>query len=181
MSIADLESEFIEKHVRPVKGRTLIVGSKVYKFRKDRRKVYPNSVGVDIEPGEGVDFVADLSDQGDMNKVLGKYGLFNHIECWSVLEHAKRPWLLAENLQHMLYPESSIHVQVPFVWRVHSYPSDYWRFTTEAIQFLFPRICWHALEYAHLRREPRGKVPIVVKDSHKYVARTEVYGFGILR
>ena len=29
-------------------------------------------------------------------------------------------------------------LSVPWVWRFHGYPSDYWRFSPEALKFLFP-------------------------------------------
>lgn len=179
MSTADLEAEFMQKYVRARAGRTLIVGSKVYKYRKDRRLGYKDVVGADIEPGEGVDIVCDLCSIGKgVSKILA-LGTFDHIECWSVLEHARDPWVMANNLQDILRERGTIHVQTPFVWRVHSYPNDYWRFTTEAIRLLFPRVTWHKLMYAHELLQDKGKVPILQSDTqHKYIARCEVYGFG---
>lgn len=179
MSPEDLEAKFIKQYVRPKSGRTLIVGSKVYKYRKDRRKDYRNAIGVDQESGPGVDIVADL-EAPVLYPALYNLGRFDHIECWSVLEHSKAPWNLANNLEWLLSTRGTIHVQVPFVWRVHSYPSDYWRFTAEAIKLLFPRIYWHKIMYANTKLVEAGKVPMVLKDEHKYFARTEVYAFGEL-
>jgi len=31
-----------------------------------------------------------------------------------------------------------VYVSVPFAWKFHGYPSDYWRFTPQAIRLLFP-------------------------------------------
>lgn len=174
MSPEVLEALFAERHVRPKPGRTLIVGSRLYPNRTDRRVHYKNAVGVDLEDGPGVDIVMDL-EEPIQNFALGA---FTHIECWSVLEHSRRPWLLAANLESLLITGGTIHVQVPFVWRVHNYPGDYWRFTTEAIRLMFPRIKWVTVMYANTRLVEEGKVPIIVKDTHKYLARTEVYAFG---
>ena len=33
-------------------------------------------------------------------------------------------------------------LSVPFAWKFHGYPSDYWRFTREGVKKLFPRIDW---------------------------------------
>lgn len=33
-----------------------------------------------------------------------------------------------------------VFISVPFCWKIHGYPSDYWRFTPEAIKVLFPEI-----------------------------------------
>lgn len=175
MSATDLEAEFIRTHVKPKRGRTLIVGSKLYKFRKDRRLLYKDVLGVDLSSGAGVDRVLDL--ESSLPRDLGK---FAHIECWSVLEHVRRPWLMADNLQRLLAQDGTIHVQVPFVWRVHAYPSDYWRFTAEAVKLLFPWIGWYKIMYANTKLVDAGKVPMVLKEDHKYFARTEVYAFGRL-
>lgn len=176
MSQADLEAEFMRLYVPKRQGRTLIVGSKVYKFRKDRRKEYLDCVGIDMEPGEGVDIVCDLTDPDRPSNI----GTFNHIECWSALEHCKQPWVMARNLECMLRKNGTIHVQVPFVWRVHAYPDDYWRFTTSGIRQLFPNVIWSKLMYAHEILQAEGKVPILQSTTqHKYIARCEVYGFGV--
>lgn len=168
----DLHKLFREKYVRPNPGPVLIAGSKVYPGRRDRRKVYENAVGIDQEEGEGVDIVADLE-----NPLLVYVGRFHHIECWSVLEHAKRPWLIAQNLESMLTPMGSIHITVPFVWRIHGYPSDYWRFTIEAIRELFPRIEWQTLLYAHTKLD--SQVPGGTIEGHKFFPKCEVFGFGL--
>lgn len=177
MSISNLEEEFIKHYVRPKEGRTLIVGSKLYKYRADRRKAYSSAVGVDMEEGDGVDVVCNLEDLiGLVKPALGTY---DHIECWSMLEHSKRPWLVAMNLSCLLNRQGTIHVQVPFIWRVHSYPNDYWRFTPEAVRLLFPDIKWQKIMYAHEMLHEEGKVPMLQsRTQHKYFARCEIYAFG---
>jgi len=173
MPAQDLEALFERTHVFPQSGRTLIVGSRLYKYRKDRRTLYKDAIGVDMIGGPGVDRVLDLE-----AFLPSDLGMFSHIECFSVLEHSRQPWILAANLERLLHIGSTFHVEVPFIWRVHSYPSDYWRFTAEAVRLLFPNIKWHKIVYAHERLIDEGKVPMVLVEEHKYFARTEVYGFG---
>jgi hypothetical protein len=36
-----------------------------------------------------------------------------------------------------------LYVSVPFSWKFHAYPSDYWRFTPEGIRILFPKIVFN--------------------------------------
>jgi hypothetical protein len=31
-------------------------------------------------------------------------------------------------------------LSVPFAWGVHAYPDDYWRFTPQAVKYLFPQL-----------------------------------------
>jgi hypothetical protein len=69
---------------------------------------------------------------------------------------------------------------VPFVWRQHAYPSDYFRYTTEGVRALFPRIAWDGLLYAtdtHLSKV--AKLMGLHQDDRVHLARCEVLGFGV--
>lgn len=44
----------------PREGRTLVVGSKCYGEKQDRRKLYADAIGIDLFDGDGVDQVHDL-------------------------------------------------------------------------------------------------------------------------
>jgi SAM-dependent methyltransferase len=148
--------------------------SRVYPGRTDRRRAFADAEGWDALPGDGVDRVIDLE-----QPLMGTFKLFSHIECVSVLEHSKAPWSLAANLERLLVPTGTLFLAVPFVWRVHAYPSDYWRFTTDGIRLLFPNVKWSALCYAHFKLYAATSKIAVIKDKgHPYFARTEVYGFG---
>lgn len=161
----------------PRKGSTLIVGSHVYHTRHDRRELFPDSVGWDMMPGPGVDLVIDME-----MPLTGPIPKFAHIDCVSVLEHSLRPWLLAANMERLLAPKGTIYISVPFVWRVHAYPNDYWRFTTEGIKSLFQYIDWKFLRY---------RTGVVLKDQenirkqniedYPYYPRTQTLAFGIRR
>ena len=85
-----------------------------------------------MQEGEGVDLVLDLEES-----LPEGLGTFAHVECMSVLEHSKRPWLLAANPEQLMEPGATIFVSVPFIWRFHGYPSDYFRLTPEALPVLF--------------------------------------------
>jgi len=172
--------QFYAEFRRPQPGLTLIVGSKVYPGREDRRVHYPEAIGTDMLEGQGVDFVHDMEEPWP-----GDGYAFSHIECRSVLEHSRRPWLLAANIERLMHSGATLDLSVPFVWRVHAYPNDYWRFTTAAIRELFPNIEWTALRYATQSRlyeegakteRLRGRA-----DDLVYFARCEVLGWGVRR
>lgn len=165
---------FERKRVRPRLGRTLIVGSRVYMGKPDRRLLYEHAIGVDMQAGEGVDLVANLEESVDL-------GVFAHVECISVLEHSRRPWLLAATIEALLEPGGTLHVQAPFVWRVHDYPGDFWRFTKDGIASLFPGIEFASLMYAHVSLKSNNMMDTVEVGGHPYIARTEVCGFGVRR
>lgn len=167
--------QFERKYRRPRPGRTLIVGSRVYATRADRRKLYPAAIGVDMLEGPGVDWVRDL--EGDVPYLQDP---FSHVECHSVLEHSRRPWLLAANIERLMAPGATLDLSVPFIWRVHAYPSDYWRFTAEAVRSLFPNIEWQALAYATTKTlSSNDKALKRSIDGEVCFARTEVLGWGV--
>ena len=169
-SLERFETEF----VKPREGRTLIVGSQVYRDKEDRRKRYSDVVGVDMLEGPGVDMVLDLEEE-----LPDGIGTFAHVECMSVLEHSRRPWLLAANLERLMEPGATIFVSVPFIWRIHAYPSDYWRMTPEAVKSIFPNVEWQSLMLAgHELTESKRAQRTMVGD-HPYLARTETVGFGV--
>lgn len=157
-------------------GRTLVVGSKVYGGKEDRRSLYPNAIGLDLEAGEGVDIVHDLE-----NAMPDYHGAFNHIDCVSVLEHVKRPWKMAKNIQGMMAEGATLLISVPFSWRIHAYPSDYWRITAEALPVLFPQIRWYQRKYSvsgRLRKVVPGGTS---KLRGPWIARSELLAFGVKR
>lgn len=167
---------FRDLYVVPAPGRVLIAGSAVYGGKPDRRAAFADALGVDMLPGRGVDRVLDLE-----GKLPASLGTFSHIECTSVLEHSKRPWLLAANLERLLAPGGTLFVSVPFAWRVHAYPSDYWRMTPEALSVLFPTIEWVERAFVHYGVSCKRKIRHRKDDDgHPYIARTETCGFGVM-
>ena len=161
---------------KPNAGRTIVIGNKVYpKGGGDRRALYQDAVGLDISDGEGVDIVHDLERQ-----LPRRYGLFDHVDCRSVLEHVKRPWLMAQNIQLMMNAGATLFVSVPTFWRLHAYPDDYFRFTAQALEVLFPNVDWVDLRYLSedgFNLKPRH----LTDEGMRYFARTEVVGFGIMQ
>lgn len=166
---------FERDYVRPKPGRTLIVGSQVYKTKEDRRLRYADVLGVDMLSGPGVDRVLDLEEALPLD-----LGEFDHVECMSVLEHSRRPWLLAANIQRLMAPGATLFVTVPFCWRIHAYPDDYWRMTPAALQELFPLVTWAALKLANETLSDGPRIPGVDVKGHVYMSKTETVGFGHL-
>lgn len=172
--------QFEAEHYRPSQGRTLIAGSRLYEGREDRRALYtPTAIGVDMLAGPGVDRVLNLEDK----EAVKSLGMFDHIDCLSVLEHSKAPWKLAGNLQRMLKQGGTLYLSVPFIWRVHSYPNDYFRFTVEGARVLFENIWWRKLAYVTNKDiEPKALSRVYGdndEDGEQVFYRCEVVGFGV--
>lgn len=163
------KSEYLSKF-KPKQGRTLVVGSRRYNNKIDRRTLYDDAIGVDMLEGDGVDIVHDMEFPLD-------FGMFDHIDICSVLEHVKRPWRLCENLEAIMNDGATITLSVPFVWREHGYPNDYWRMTKSALLVLLPSIQWHGLEYISGGCVVKAPPSRVLGD-FRFFKKTEVQGFG---
>ena len=134
---------FIRRHAHRFTGPYLEVGSKDYGSTQDLRALFADKgdyVGVDLETGPGVDLVLDLA--GDLAPIEAALGgeRVGTVFCLSVLEHCERPFCMAENLTRLLSPGGHLCVAVPFAFKFHAYPSDYWRFTHEGVKRLFPEL-----------------------------------------
>lgn len=170
-----------EDRLRPKPGRTLIVGSRVYPGRVDRRAAFKNAIGVDALAGEGVDRVCDLCSTSMVTNLFIPNS-FSHIECISVLEHCENPFKLAQSLEWLLEIGGTIYLKAPFIWREHAYPDDYWRFSIAGLKKLFTEIRWDAEAYLtdrYLSPPPR-KLPLnrIAAGAHPYLPRTESCLFG---
>ncbi|MGI9534578.1 MAG: hypothetical protein ACR2NW_06475, partial [Thermodesulfobacteriota bacterium] len=93
-----------------------------------------------MREGKGVDYIVNLIDEFEVVFEKLDKKTFQTIICNSMLEHCENPFKACDNLDKLLIDEGVIFVSVPFSWRIHGYPSDYWRFTPEAIKVLFPNI-----------------------------------------
>jgi SAM-dependent methyltransferase len=165
--------QFEAEHVKPRQGRTLIIGSHVYPPKPDRRKLYQEVVGVDMLEGEGVDRVINMEES-----LPEDLGLFDHIECMSVMEHSRRPWLMAQNIERLLKPKGTLFLAAPFVWKIHAYPDDYFRFTPNGLRSLFTKIKWKTVMFASNELRSEKRVVLIHKNEYPYLPRSEVVAFG---
>lgn len=103
--------------------------------------------GLDIEAGQDVDLVGDVHRLQD---VVGKR-IFDCVIARSILEHVKKPWVVAEQIEKVTTKGSLVWVGVPWCFPTHGYPIDVWRISTEGLKVLFPNLHWEylVLEYAH--------------------------------
>lgn len=152
------------------RGRTLVVGSKIYGGKKDRRDLYEKPFGVDMLAGDGVDYVHDLE-----KPLPSKVGRFDHVDCCSVLEHVKRPWLMAANITAVVNAGATILICVPFIWRLHDYPGDYWRISHEGLEVLFPEVRWKEKGFL-VGGELRKGIPKMKEEG--WMAKAETVAFG---
>ena len=142
MASENVES-WIRKYAKLARGPVLEIGARRFGEYIDVRSLFPDVrdfVGCDLEPGENVDIVLDISAPfADVNKRLGGRR-FATIFCTSVLEHIADVFSACSNISKLLDRGGVLFLSVPFVFRFHAYPNDYWRFTPEAVRVLFPKL-----------------------------------------
>jgi SAM-dependent methyltransferase len=119
----------------PLPGPVLEIGSYQVEGQEeiaDLRSLFPGTpyLGVDLRPGPGVDEIADVE------SLPYPDGSFGTVLALNTFEHVRRFWRGFEEVRRVLRPDGALLVTAPFYFHVHDYPSDYWRFTPEALEVL---------------------------------------------
>lgn len=108
----------------------------------------PEFLGLDIEAGANVDRVGDIcADFSELDAALDGRR-FGFIICQHVLEHVRKPWLAARNMQRLLRPGGHCYIGVPWVQAFHGFPSDFWRFSFPALLELFDELDFIDMYYS---------------------------------
>ena len=110
----------------------------------DLRGFFPGRdyLGLDKRPGPGVDVVADVERLPQADGSVGT------VLALGAFEHVQRFWLGFDEVRRVLRPGGALLVASPFYFHIHAFPSDYWRFTPEALELLlepYPSkiVGWH--------------------------------------
>lgn len=137
---------YLEAHLPPTSKSVLEIGSKDYGNTTSFRSFFSSSryIGVDLDAGKNVDVQLDLCEStGELER-----NSFDLVICCSVLEHVKYPWKMANNISLLLREGGYLFISVPWVWRYHPYPDDYFRFSMNGIKSLFENVEWHSAHYS---------------------------------
>jgi SAM-dependent methyltransferase len=86
-------------------------------------------------------------------------GSFDAVISVDVFEHIREPWLAAPEIVRILRPGGFTYHSTLFSWRYHPCPVDYWRYTPEALTFLFKdlRVMRAEFDTVERRRNLIGK------------------------
>jgi SAM-dependent methyltransferase len=96
------------------------------------RSLFPGRqyVGCDMRHGPGVDRIEDLEQLTLPDESI------QTIVCVDTLEHVFDPPRAVSEMLRVLAPGGVILISVPMDFRVHDYPSDYWRLTPSCVSRL---------------------------------------------
>lgn len=103
---------------------------------------FPNAdyytLDVNINDGSKNHFVVDLHNLSRIKK------RFDLVLLMNVLEHVKNPFVVANEVSKIIASNGFLFVSSPFFYPIHKDISgnfsDYWRFTDDAYQILFPKL-----------------------------------------
>lgn len=90
-------------------------------------------VGCDIRTGHGVDRIEDAHRLSFASGTVGTVLMFE------LLEHLPHPAGAVDEAFRVLRPDGLLAVSVPFTYRLHGFPTDYWRFTASGVDRLLAR------------------------------------------
>jgi hypothetical protein len=87
-------------------------------------------LGIDMRPGPGVDRAEDVESLTLPDRCAGT------VFALSTFEHVRRFWRGIEEVKRITHPAGVLIISCPFYFHIHNHPSDYWRFTPEALDSL---------------------------------------------
>lgn len=103
---------------------------------------------VDWENSEHPNPLLDLT--LDLNEPLGPVATesLDTVLLSDVLEHIRQPWQLLSEIARILRPGGHLIMNVPFTYRLHEQPHDFYRYTSHALEYLTDSV---GLEVVELR------------------------------
>lgn len=127
--------DFIERHADKLGDDVLEVGSRMHRpgcwWIVNRDLARGQWTGMDMQPGENVDVVADLHSLPDE-----WVGRFSGVLCSEVMEHVARPWIALPKLRAVIRPGGWLVVTTLFAFPEHGYPDDFYRYTQSGLRLL---------------------------------------------
>lgn len=137
-----VRDERINDHLRDLLHRTGITGGSVLEI--GGRKFPRGHVFDAVSPGAFTYNNLDLEHSG-VNTLVGDItgcpeipdASYDVVLSVDVFEHVDRPWLAAAEISRILKPGGLSYTSTLFSWRYHPCPIDFWRYTPDALEFLF--------------------------------------------
>lgn len=135
----------------------------------DLRGLFPDKpyIGVDLRPGLGVDCVADVEALPQRDASVGT------VIAMSTFEHVPRFWRGLEEVYRVLRPDGVFLMSCPFYFHIHNHPSDFWRFTPEALELLLEQYPNKILGWHGARNKPADVWAVAFREEHPAVTKTE--------
>jgi SAM-dependent methyltransferase len=126
---------WIDRHAGRLGDSVLEIGSRQHVpgawWLSNRDLARGDWLGIDMQPGPGVDEVADI------HALPAEWsGRFSGVLCSEVLEHVRRPWVALPELRRVLRPGGTLIVTTLTAFPIHGFPDDYYRYTESGLRAL---------------------------------------------
>lgn len=132
-----VELERLIRERRPRKVLEIGTAQAVAGVSTHNMKIFPDTTRsdytmLDIKPGADVDVV------GDIHRMPPEWtDRFDACVADAVFEHLERPWIAAQEVARVLRPGGFCHIITHQTFPLHGYPSDFFRFSTDALALIF--------------------------------------------
>ena len=127
-SAYEIGAKFLDRYMAPGMKSVLEVGAfDVNGSLKDFKREECEWLGVDLEPGKGVDIVIERA-----SKLPFEDNSFDLVVATSVFEHDPTFWLTFNEMLRVVKPEGFVYICAPSNGWVHRYPMDVYRFYPDA-------------------------------------------------
>jgi hypothetical protein len=149
---------YIERHADKLGDDVLEIGSRMttqnawWIVNRDLAK--GQWTGTDMQPGHGVDVVADMHQPPEAWK-----GRFSGVLCSEVLEHVQRPWVALPKMRELLQPGGWMIVTTLTSFPIHGFPDDYYRYTPSGL-----RVLLEDAGFKNIHTENQGGITIKLND-----------------
>ncbi len=117
-----MKSPFLEVGSARVQGETPNLCDLAREFKVDEIH------GVDLSPGNGVDFLFDFAIPPDEFEKKWEHGSYKTVAVFNVLEHTFDPITVLRNALNCTAEGGTLLVVTPAIWPLHDFPGDYIRF-----------------------------------------------------
>jgi SAM-dependent methyltransferase len=157
---APVRDDRINLHLRTMLKRAAITGGRVLEIggrMHPRGHVFGSDfsyLNLDLEHSDASTVVGDITSCPEIAD--GSYDVVLSVD---VFEHIDRPWLAAAEIARILAPGGLAYTSTLFSWRYHPCPIDFWRYTPEALEFLFGELIMleKGFDLTERRRDVRKK------------------------
>lgn len=125
-------------------------------------------IGCDIRQGNGVDRIEDAHSLSFEDASVGT------VLAFEILEHLPDPRLAVSEAYRVLDKDGLLAVSVPFTYRLHGFPTDYWRFTASGVYQLLSDFPDKLVCSVGPRLKPAFVFAVASKSSSKEFAAQKV-------
>jgi SAM-dependent methyltransferase len=135
------------EHVAEIGTRQAVDGTSTNVFDHFMNVPRENYLMIDVEAGRDVDLVGDLH-----RLPAAMSGRFSAVVAIAVFEHLERPWIAAAEVARIMKAGGFCYIATHQCFPLHGYPSDFFRFSTEALSLILEDAGLRVVEAAYQHR-----------------------------